>query len=140
MVPEGSVSSPPQRADGRKRRWDIKQHFCVVKLRQNFATSAHWLAVVPARVARVDALNGPWPLLHDKARGAAEGHGGAQLIGDVAAAEIPVGDVRLPAVLIIEGLARGNERVATFYIFAFLTTLLTHAQRTGAEAEGVFKH
>lgn len=78
-------------------------------------TSAHWLAVIPARVAGVDALDGPRPLLHDEARGAAEGDGGAQLIGDVAAAEIPVGDVRLPAVFIIEGFGKGKDRVAPHF-------------------------
>lgn len=103
-------------------RWDIKQNFSPCQITTaNFVTSAHWLAVIPARVAGVDALNGPWALLHDEAWGAAKGDGGAQLIGDVAAAEIPVGDVRLPAVFVIEGFAKGKQRICfclahcTFY-------------------------
>lgn len=75
-----------------------------------FVTSAHRLTVVPVRIAGVDALNRPWPLLHDKAWRAAEGNSGAQLIGDVAAAKVPMGHVGLPAVFIIERLWKRTEK------------------------------
>lgn len=60
-------------------------------------------------VAGVDALDRARALLHDEARRAAEGDGGAQLIGDVAAAEIPVSHVGLPAVFIVKGLGEEEE-------------------------------
>lgn len=53
-------------------------------------------------IAGVDALDRPRALFHDKAWGAGEGDSGAQLIRDVTAAEVPMGHVGLPAVLIIE--------------------------------------
>lgn len=65
-------------------------------------TSAHGLAVIPVRIAGVDALNRPRALFHDEAWGAGEGNSGAQLIRDVTAAEVSMGHVRLPAVLIVE--------------------------------------
>lgn len=73
-------------------------------------TSAHGLAVVPVGVAGVHALDRPQTLLHDEAWRAGEGDGGAQLIRDVAAAEISMGHVGLPAVLVIKGWKDEEER------------------------------
>lgn len=65
-------------------------------------TSAHRLAVIPVGIAGVDALNRPRYLFHDESWGAGEGNSGAQLICDVTAAEVSMGHVWLPTVLIVK--------------------------------------
>lgn len=75
---------------------------CAAKTKATKVTFAHRLAVVPVGITGVDALNCSWTLFHNESRGAGERDSGAQLIREVAAAEIPMGHVGLPAVLVIE--------------------------------------